>query len=233
VTVTNVPGYSTDSVAQHVFALLLALVGRVAEHHAAVAEGHWSSSADFTFRLATTHELAGQTLGLIGLGAIGARVAQIALAFGMKVLAAESSRPSGALALDGVRRVPLAELLAESDVVSLHCPLTSHNRHLIDARRLGQMKRGALLVNTGRGPLLDSAAVALALRSGQLGGAAVDVLETEPPHADDPLLTAPNCLVTPHIAWGTVEARHRLMAIVTDNYRAFLQGRPRNVVRAS
>ncbi len=231
VVVTNVPGYSTDSVAQHVFALLLELVNRVGEHDAAVHRGQWAGAPDFSFTLATTYELAGRTLGIVGLGAIGQRVARIAQALNMNVAAAHQSSMSR-VTLAGIRWLPVDELFAQSDVVSLHCPLTEQTRMLVNAARLWSMKKTAYLINTGRGPLVDEPALARALREGALAGAGLDVLSLEPPRSDNPLLTAPRCVITPHIAWATREARVRLMRITADNLRSFLAGQPVNVVNA-
>jgi glycerate dehydrogenase len=227
VVVTNVPGYSGDAVAQHVFALLLALTNRVTEHDRAVHDGQWASCADFCFTLGPIPELAGKTLGIVGAGDIGRRVARIGDAFGMKILVhSRTERDMGV----PVEWVGLDDLFKRSDVVTLHAPLTDQTHHLVNADRLGLMKRSAFLVNTGRGPLLDEQAVADALTSGRIAGVAVDVLSTEPPAAANPLLTAPNCLITPHIAWAAVEPRHRLMQIAADNLLAFMDGMPVNVV---
>ncbi|MEX0655492.1 MAG: D-2-hydroxyacid dehydrogenase [Phycisphaeraceae bacterium] len=232
ITVTNVPGYSTDSVAQHAVALLLALVNHVAGHDAAVRDGQWQRSGDFSFTVAPLTELAGKTLGIVGLGAIGQRVARIGDALGMR-LAAASRRPDaprpGMEGLD-VQHMPVDDLLATADVLTLHCPLTPDTHHLLDADRLARMKSHAIVLNTGRGPLIDEPALAAALHAGQLGGAGLDVLASEPPDAHNPLLTAPNCFITPHIAWATREARTRLMQIAADNLHAYLQGEPTHVV---
>jgi glycerate dehydrogenase len=228
VVVTNVPAYSTESVAQHTFALLLELVSRVAEHSASVHRGDWAACEDFSYTLTPPGELSGRTLGLVGLGQIGSRVADIGLAMGMRVIATTRTgrgRPD-------VPAVAFDQLLADSDVVSLHCPLTDETRGLIDAAALAGMKPSAFLINTSRGPVIDEQAVRDALDAGKLAGVGVDVLRTEPPSADNPLLGAPNCVVTPHLAWATVEARRRLLAIAADNLRAFLSGKPVNVVNA-
>lgn len=231
--VTNVPGYGTRSVAQMVFALLLEMTQQVGHHSRLVREqGRWRDSPDFCFWDRPLLELDGLTMGLVGFGRIGRQVAAIARAFGMRVQActAHPDRYRDWQQRGEVVFVGLDELLAHSDVVSLHCPLSPETHHLIDARRLALMKPGALLVNTARGPLLDEQAVAAALDRGALGGLGADVLSSEPPEADNPLLTAPNAVLTPHIAWATRQARQRLMAIAVDNVRAFLAGRPRNVV---
>lgn len=231
VSVCNVPGYSTDSVAQHVFALLLELNNRVGDHDRAVHAGQWSSCADFAFTLSPIRELAGKTLGIVGLGTIGKRTAMIGAALGMKI-AASHQRSMATTHIPGVevRWLPVDDLLAESDVVSLHCPLTDATKNLISAARLSKMKKSALLINTARGPLVDEAALADALHCNVIAGAGLDVLSAEPPPATNPLLAAPRCVITPHNAWATVEARTRNMAITTNNLRSFLAGSPVNVV---
>jgi glycerate dehydrogenase len=226
VTVTNVPAYSTDSVAQMTFALLLELVNAVGRHSDAVHSGRWSGSADFSFHLSPLVELSGLTMGIVGYGAIGKAVARLAEAFRMKVLV--HTRTPGKTA--GVRYVDLDSVFRESDVVSLHCPLTSETEGLVTRDRLSVMKRTAFIINTSRGPVVDETALAEALDSGTIGGAAVDVLSTEPPSGDNPLLTARNCIITPHIAWATLAARRRLMETVVNNVRAWMEGRPVNVV---
>jgi len=229
VVVTNVPAYGTESVAQLSFALLLELCNHVGLHAQAAREGRWSASGEFSHRERSLLELAGRTLGIVGLGRIGSAVAAIAAAFGMDVIAVSSrSAPVGS----AVRVLPLEAVLERSDVLSLHCPLTPATARLIDAPRLARMRPHALLINTARGGLIDEAALLAALQTGRLGGAALDVLSSEPPPADHPLLHAPNCLVTPHIAWATHAARSRLLAIAVDNVRAFLAGRPQNRVVA-
>jgi len=224
--VCNVPDYATPSVVQMVFAHLLNLTLRVADHGRGVAEGRWSRCPDFAYWDFPLVELAGLTLGVVGFGRIGRAVARAALAFGMDVLAYDPA----VIDSTGVRSVDLDELLRQSDVVSLHCPLTPDTRHLIDAERLSAMKPTAYLINTGRGPLIDERALAEALRSGSIAGAGLDVLSVEPPPADHPLLTAPNCCITPHIAWATRAARQRLLDAAVANVRGFLEGTPRNVV---
>lgn len=230
--VTNVPAYSTASVAQMVFALLLELTQQVGHHAHLTRWGHWSENQDFCFWDRPLVELEGLTMGVVGFGAIGHRVARIAAAFGMKVLAhtahPENYRQSPEAA--GARFVELDELFSASDVVSLHCPLTPQTQGMVDERRLGLMKPTACLINTGRGPLIDEQALADALKGKKLAGAGLDVLSTEPPPGNNPLLTAPNCFVTPHIAWATRASRERLMATVVANVRAFLAGKPQNVV---
>ena len=226
--VCNVPGYSTDSVAQHTFALLLELTNQVALHSTDARSGGWSRNPDYCYWLTPQVELAGLTLGVVGFGQIGQAVARIALAFGMRVLAhrRDTTRPAPA----GVEYAGLDRLFSESDVVSLHCPLTPETSGLVNAARLSQMKPSAFLINASRGPLVVEADLAAALRARKIAGAAVDVLSTEPPPPDNPLLTAPSCLVTPHLAWATAAARRRLIAIAADNLRAFLAGRPVNQV---
>jgi glycerate dehydrogenase len=226
--VTNVPDYGTHSVAQFTFALLLELAHHVAHHAQTVRDSRWVRSADFCYWDYPLMELHGLVFGVIGFGKIGRATAKLADAFGMKVLVHNRSRPADLPA--HFELVNLDALLSRSDVVSLHCPLTPENKQFINAERLGRMKPGAFLLNTSRGPLLDEEAVASALNSGKLAGAALDVLSVEPPGADNPLLTARNCLVTPHIAWATRAARARLMNIAVENIRSFLAGTPRNVV---
>ncbi|MGC4069805.1 MAG: D-2-hydroxyacid dehydrogenase [Polyangiaceae bacterium] len=231
ITVTNVPGYATESVVAHVFALLLELSMAVGEHGRAVASGNWQSSPDFTFRLRPTEQLAGRTLGIVGFGSIGRGVAKVASAFGMSVVVAHShSGQDHPLPGVDVTFAPLDEIFSNADVVSLHCPLTEETRCLVNAARLSTMKPDALLINTGRGPLIDEMALADALRHGRIGGAGLDVLGVEPPPPNHPLIGAPRCLVTPHLAWATQTARRRLMTIATENVAAFLAGSPVNVV---
>ncbi|BAM04809.1 D-2-hydroxyacid dehydrogenase [Phycisphaera mikurensis] len=227
ITVCNAPAYSTDSVAQHVFALVLGFANRVREHADAVEAGRWSGGADFTFSVAPLTELAGRTLGVVGFGDIGRRVAEIGHAFGMDLLVHSRTRRDAAVP---VRWVGRDALFAGADVVSLHCPLTPETAGMVDAAQLGRMKPGALLVNTGRGGLVDETDLAAALRAGGIGGAALDVLTEEPPPADHPLIGCPRCVVTPHIAWATGAARSRLVGLVAGNVQAYLDGEPRNVV---
>ena len=224
--VTNVPAYSTESVAQMVFAHLLTVTNRV-EHYAAQNRAdRWTNSADFSYSDTLLTELAGKTFGIVGLGNIGKRVAQIAQAFGMNVIALTSKTTLP----DGIKKVELPELLAQSDVLSLHCPLTPNTHHLINADTLKQMKPTAILINTGRGPLIDDQAVADALKDKRLYAFCADVLTEEPPKFDNPLLGLPNAYTTPHIAWATVEARARLVQVAIDNVKAFANGQPQNVV---
>lgn len=220
--VCNVPSYATDAVAQYTFALLLELCHRVGAHNQAVQEGRWTQGREFCFWDYPQIELSGKTMGLIGYGRIGKAVERIARAFDMTVLHTTPSGREGSVSLD--------EVLRQSDVISLHCPLTKENRHLISHETIAKMKPGVLLINTGRGPLVDEAALREALLNGHVAGAAMDVTEQEPIPADSPLLGLDNCLITPHIAWAAKEARQRLMNTVVENVRAFLQGSPVNVV---
>ena len=228
IVVTNVPAYSTDSVAQMVFAHLLTVTNR-AEHYARqVRQGRWSASTDFCFWDSPLTELSGKTFGIVGLGHIGQQVARIAQGFSMHVVAS-TSKSAGQLP-PGVGKAALGELFSLSDVLSLHCPLTVDTRHLVNARTLAMMKPSAILINTGRGPLVDECATAEALSQGRLAAYCADVLTEEPPQSGSPLMTCPNAFITPHIAWATLEARQRLIAVATDNVRAFLSGRGQNVV---
>jgi glycerate dehydrogenase len=229
ITVCNVPGYSTPSVVQHALSLLLELTNQVGLHNRLVHEGAWSACADFAFWRRPLIELHGRTLGIIGFGAIGRGLADAARPLGMRLLAHGRRRPAE-LPADVEWAAELDPLLRAADVVSLHCPLTPETRHLINERTLARLKPSALLINTGRGPLVDEQALAAALRDGRLAGAAVDVLSSEPPPADHPLLGVPNCIITPHHAWATVAARRRLLAESAANVRGFLTGSPRNVV---
>ena len=224
--VTNVPAYSTESVAQMVFAHLLTVTNRVEHYSVQNRADRWTNSADFSYSDTLLTELAGKTFGIVGLGNIGKRVAQIAQAFGMNVIAFTSKTTLP----DGIKKVELSELFAQSDVLSLHCPLTPDTHHLINADTLKLMKPTAILINTGRGPLIDDQAVADALKAKRLYAFCADVLTEEPPKADNPLLGLPNAYTTPHIAWATVEARARLVQVAIDNVKAFANGKPQNVV---
>ena len=226
IVVTNVPAYSTRSVAQLTFALLLELAMHVGHHADAVRAGRWAACPDFHFTETPLLELDGLTMGIIGLGRIGQEVAQLAGAFGMRVLG--NQRTPKAIA--GVEMVALDALLQQSDVVTLHCPLTAENADMINAARLAQMKPTAFLLNTARGPLVNEQELAQALNAGRIAGAGMDVLSTEPPSPENPLLSAKNCLITPHIAWATGAARRRLLKVVIENLQAFLSGTPSNVV---
>lgn len=228
IVVTNIPAYSTDSVVQMVFAHLLAITNRVEHYTDENRRGRWSTNPDFCYWDTPLHELSGKTFGIVGLGNIGMAVSRVARAFGMKVKAYTSKRIEELP--DGVSKADLDELFATSDVVSLHCPLTDSTRHLVNADRLAQMKPSAILINTGRGPLIDEKALAEALDSGRIHAAGLDVLSSEPPAADNPLLTARNCFITPHLGWATKEARERLLRIAADNLRGFITGDVRNNV---
>ncbi len=227
VVVTNVPAYGTRSVAQTTLALLLELTQQVGHHAATVRQGRWSQNPDWCYWDKPLIELAGGVMGIVGLGRIGSAVAELAAALGMQVWACTLS-PEPVLPF--VRTVDLETLLRQSDVVSLHCPLTPQTHNLINAQRLGWMKPTAFLINTSRGPLVDGIALASALNEGRLAGAGLDVLPTEPPPPDHPLLTARNCFITPHLAWATRAARARLLQTAVTNLRAFLAGSPQNVV---
>ena len=229
IAVTNIPTYGTASVAEFTFALLLELCHHVALHSEAARAGEWSRSTDFTFWKAPLVELAGKTIGIIGLGQIGRRVAEIAMAFEMRVVAADAVRGS-VPDWPNFRWYEVDELLRQADVVSLHCPLLAQTQGIINARTLALMKPSAFLINASRGPLVIEQDLADALNNGRLAGAAVDVLSSEPPSPDNPLLRAKNCIVTPHIAWATKEARMRLLNTAVANVRAFLDGHPVNVV---
>lgn len=229
VTVCNVPSYSTDSVAQQVFALLLAITNRVEEYAAEVNAGKWQHCEDFSFTLGPVRELAGMTIGIYGLGHIGGKVAQIAAAFGMKVIS-PTSKPQETIPAY-VRKVSFDQFLAESDVISLNAPLAADNKGLFNARTFSQMKKGVILINTSRGALVNEADLAEALKSGQIGAAGLDVLETEPPRNGSPVIGLPNCFVTPHVAWQSTAARARLLQITADNVAAWEAGHPQNVVQ--
>jgi glycerate dehydrogenase len=231
VAVVNVPGYGTASVVQLSFALLLELCLHVQKHSDAVAAGRWTRSADFCFWDYPLTELAGKTMGIIGFGNIGRGIATVAHAFGMKILV-HSRRKVEAPADNSYHASTLEALLQASDVVSLHCPLTPDTKELINRDRLMMMKSSAFLLNTSRGPLIQEQDLADALNSGQIAGAGLDVLSSEPPSENNPLLHAKNCIITPHIAWASREARQRLMAITVSNLDAFLKGKPVNLVNA-
>ena len=228
IVVTNIPAYSTDSVGQMVFAHILNIVSQVKHHSDAARGGRWSSNADFCFWETPLTELHGKKLGIVGLGHTGQATARIAMGFGMQVLA-YTSKSALQMPRDIGKR-SLDELFAECDIVSLNCPLTPDTHHLVDARRLRLMKPTAILINTGRGPLVNEQDLADALNDGVIYAAGLDVLAQEPPQADNPLLTARHCYITPHIAWATREARERLARIMVDNIKAFLAGKPINNV---
>lgn len=225
--VCNIPSYCEDTVAQFTFSLLLALCNHVESHHRVLMQEGWHESVEAGIRQMPFIELAGKTLGLFGYGNIARRVAKIGAAFGMEVLAFRRNGET-----PGARRVSWEELLVESDVLSLHCPLTPETRHRINAEALAHMKPGALLINTARGAVIDEAAVAQALHSGKLGGYAADVFETEPDITVSPLYHAPHVLCTPHIAWSSREARERLIAAAADNLASWLNGTPKNQANA-
>jgi len=225
--VTNVPGYGTRSVAQTTIALLLELTQNVGLHSKSVSESNWVRSADWCYWERPLIELHGLTMGIVGFGNIGQAVGELASAFGMNVIA---FNPRPKPSPKPVQFVELETLLRQSDVISLHCPLNPETKHMVNANNLALMKRTALLLNTSRGQLIDEPALAAALNSGRLGGAGVDVLSQEPPTAQNPLLTAKNCVITPHLAWATHAARSRLLHIAINNIRAFLAGKPENVV---
>ncbi|HUT63566.1 MAG TPA: D-2-hydroxyacid dehydrogenase [Anaerolineae bacterium] len=228
--VSNVPEYATKSVAQMVFALLLEMTQHVAHHSETVFNGRWTASQDFCYWDTPLIELDRLTMGIIGYGRIGQTVAQIARTFGMKVLVNDSN--PDIIADADITFINLEDLFRLSDVVSLHCPLTSETHEIVDIKRLALMKNTALLINTDRGPLVNEYDLAEALNSGMIAGACLDVLSTEPPDADNPLLRAKNCCITPHIAWATHAARSRLMSAVVNNVKAFLRGELKNVVNS-
>ena len=226
--VTNIPSYGTDAVAQAAMALLLEITNQVGRHAAAVRQGRWSACEDFCFWDTPLMELSGKTMGVIGFGRIGQAMGRIARAFGMEVLAAGSRPTEQGQAI--ARYVSLDELYARADVISLHCPLFPQTERMINESSIAKMKDGVILLNTGRGQLICEDALAQALRSGKVRAAGLDVLSQEPPAADNPLLTAPNCFITPHIAWAARESRQRLMDTAVDNLRQFLNGTPVHVV---
>ena len=239
VVISNVPAYGTSSVAQTTIALLLELTQHVGLHSEGVQEGRWTSSADWCYWERPLVELNGLTMGIIGLGRIGTAVARIASSLGMNVIAVAgrtSSRPrvggpSSSELAPPIKHVDLETVFRQSDVLTLHCPLTPETNHLVNAQRLSWMKPSAFLLNTSRGQLVDEDALAVALNSGKLAGAGLDVLSVEPPPASNPLLTARNCIITPHLAWATKAARSRLLQAAVENLRAFLSGKPQNIVK--
>ena len=227
IVVCNVPEYSTPNVAQAVFSLLLELTNHTGHHDRTVHEGRWAACPDFCYWDGDLVELAGLTLGIVGYGRIGQAVARIGRAFEMRILAHRRAATGG---IDGGEYADLERLFSESDVVSLHCPLTPDTRELVNAARLARMKPTAFLVNTARGGLVNEADLAAALAAGTIAGAGLDVLSVEPPTVSNPLLAAPRCVITPHIAWATRAARHRLIEATAGNVRAYLAGAARNVV---
>ena len=230
ITVTNVPGYSTDAVSQMVMALLLELCHHAGNHSLEVKGGAWSKSKDFTFWSYPLVELNEKTMGIIGFGQIGRSVAKLASAFGMKILYFSRNKKDYAME-SGAEYSDIDTLLRRSDVVSLNCPLTDETRNLINIDTLLKMKKTAFLINTSRGPVVNEADLADVLNSGGIAGAGLDVLSREPARVDNPLLKAKNCIITPHIAWATQEARQRLMNITIGNFKAYVEGNPVNTVR--
>ena len=228
IVVTNIPAYSTDSVAQMTFAHILNITNRVGYYAAKNSDGEWSRCPDFCYWDTPLTDLSGKTIGIVGLGHIGSKVARLAQDFGMDVFA-YTSKNAADLPV-GINKTTLDGLLGISDIITLHCPLTPSTRELINKESIKKMRRGAILINTGRGPLVNEADVAEALQEGQLGAYGADVMCSEPPAADNPLFAQPNAYITPHIAWATVEARERLMAIAVNNLKAFVSGNPVNVV---
>lgn len=228
IVVTNIPAYSSDSVAQMTFAHILNITNRIGHYARQCREGRWSDSPDFCYWDTPLVELAGKTIGIVGLGSIGGRVAQLARDFGMDVYAF-TSKNSVDLP-EGIQKATMEGLLGISDILTLHCPLNSETFELINAETLAQMKRGAILINTGRGQLVNEAAVAEALKSGQLSAYGADVMCQEPPRRDNPLLHCPNAYLTPHVAWASKAARQRLLSIAIENVRAFINGTPQNKV---
>ena len=226
IAVFNAVGYGSESVAQHTLSLMLAMTNRVESHHLSVVKGKWSSQPDFSYSLMTVRELKGLTLGIIGMGKIGSRVAELAIAFGMKVIAPDRS----SLDLGGVKGVPLNELFERSDFVSLHAPLNNLTERIINSRTLSMMKPNSMIINTGRGGLIDEEALKKAIESGQIAGAALDVLSVEPPLADHLLLKVKGVLVTPHMAWRSKEARESLIEIVAQNIGHYVRGDKSNRV---
>lgn len=230
IAVANIPAYSTESVVQMVFAHLLNVCLRVEHYANDVRKGRWSNNSDFCYWDTPLLELAGKTLGIYGLGNIGRRVAEVANAFGLRVIAHTSKAQEDLPAY--ITKVDFKELLQQSDVLTLHCPLTKDTHHLINGETLQLMQPTAILINTGRGPLVDEFEVAEALKTGCLKAYCADVMGNEPPTADNPLLQMPNAFITPHIAWATFEARQRLLQIALENVKAFINGTPQNVVNS-
>lgn len=228
IVVTNIPSYSTNSVAQMVFAHILNITLNVQKHSDEVHQGRWSKNADFCFWDSPLLELHGRTLGIVGLGNIGKAVARIAIGFGMKVIASTSK--SQLQLPHEIKKVELDELFKEADIVSLHCPLNDETRNMVDKRRLELMQPTSILINTSRGPLINEEDLAEALKNKVIYAAGIDVMSQEPPKADNPLLGVKNCYITPHIAWASYAARTRLMKILINNVKAFIQGKPENQV---
>jgi glycerate dehydrogenase len=227
ITVTNIPAYSTESVAQMVFSHILNFAQNISVHSESVKRGDWAESIHFSYHLTPQIELAGKTLGIIGFGQIGEAVAKIGLALGMKVIYNNRSKKRTSLKAS---QVDLDTLFMKSDFISLNCPLTEENKEFINSSAINKMKAEAFLINTGRGQLINEKDLAVALNDGRIAGAGLDVLSTEPPKSDNPLINAKNCWITPHIAWATCEARQRLINIAVENLKAFIDGNPVNVV---
>jgi len=239
VTVCNIKNYCTDSVAQHVVLSILALSHHFNEYQLSLKQGLWQKSEQFCLLEYPITELSAKTLGIVGLGVLGTAVANLAVSFGMRILVAESFRPENGMTNDAqqkpeFKRVPFQDLVSQSDVISLHCPLTPETKNLFDLKTFKSMKKNALLINTARGGLINDEALLHALENGSIAGAALDVLDREPPAADHPLLTSglPNLIVTPHIAWAAKEARQRALDEIAKNIACYLKGEPRNVVTA-
>ena len=228
IVVTNIPAYSTNSVAQLIFAHIFAHYNKIEKHNDHVHKGGWQNAIDFSYFLSPQTELTGKTMGIIGYGKIGSTVAKIALAFGMKVLIANRSVKNNLP--ENVTQVNIEEVFSTSDIVSINCPLTENNVGFVNHKLIGLMKPTALLINTGRGPLINETDLAKALNNETIAGASLDVLSTEPPAINNPLIGAKNCIITPHIAWATYEARTRLMNIAYENFKAFIKGNAQNTV---
>lgn len=229
IVVTNIPAYSTNSVAQLVFSHILNVANRVELHATSVRNGEWTTCPDFSYAKSPQVELAGKTLGIIGFGQIGRRVAEIAMAFGMKVIFQNRSVKTDVP--EGMKQKSLPEVFSESDFISLNCPLTADNAEFVNANLLKTMKPSAVVINTGRGGLINERDLADALNSGTIKAACLDVLSAEPPKAENPLIGAKNCFITPHMAWATFEARERLLNITIDNLKCFISGNYQNVVK--
>lgn len=227
--VCNIPSYSTEAVAQLTFSLILEITNAVALHSESVKSGEWTACPDFCYWKIPLSELSGKTLGIVGFGQIGMRVADIAEAFNMNVIAV-SGHETNQSHRKNFRWVNTEELKKEADIISFHCPLNKNTEKLCNEEFLNACKNGVIIINTSRGPVIDENALAAALKSGKVRGAGVDVLSTEPPKEDNPLLSAPNCFITPHIAWAGFETRKRLMNILESNVKAYLNGKPQNVV---
>lgn len=226
ITVCNAGSYSTDAVAQHTFALILEFYNKVSRYNEFVQQGQWKRSPTFSPFVYPLNELSGKTIGIVGTGAIGSAVAKIALAFNMRVLSYNRSKRN----IDGVKQVSFEELIRESDIVTAHCPLNADSENMFNKETFAKMKKGALFVNTARGGIMSESDLADALKNGHLGGACIDTLRTEPMEENCVLMGIPNCIITPHIAWAPVETRRRLIEIVSDNIRNFLDDKPTNVV---